>query len=251
MRRHTGAYRCEMCLERFESFGDLSEHRRDIHLQGAAGEAANEMPESGGGGGGGDDEETTTAMGGTCSNDSGNGSSSSGVYGNDSALMMTRMMMMEAGNGGDGGEIVVGRNEQYPCPVCKRYFGIGRLGDHLSVHIANDDDVAVATAPQCGQPMYADGMEVGRMTMGGGRRWFGGGGDGGAVVPTDVIDEEALRHVEQKNERQQQQQEKPAAAATTSSLLWSAMKVEDGEEILVCDAETVLTAKATTSAVQY
>lgn len=70
-RKHTGAYRCEMCLERFEVFADLAEHRRDIHLQ----------------------------------------------------------------NDTDKSEILVGRHEHYPCPICKQYFSIVALGDHLKSHV--------------------------------------------------------------------------------------------------------------------
>lgn len=73
IRTHTGAYRCEMCFERFEMFVDLCEHRRLIHLQ-------NNVVQS---------------------------------------------------------EILVGRHERYPCPICQRYYTIVELGDHLQTHVAS------------------------------------------------------------------------------------------------------------------
>lgn len=119
MRRHTGAYRCEMCLERFESFGELSEHRRDIHLQ-AERQQADEAD---------------------------------GADGEEAAL------------------VLVGRSERYPCPVCKRRFGIGRLGDHLRLHVAprvddgrSDDERREEEEEERGYGgggrVYADGMAV-------------------------------------------------------------------------------------------
>lgn len=73
IRTHTGAYRCEMCFERFEMFVDLCEHRRLIHLQ-------NNVVQS---------------------------------------------------------EILVGRHERYPCPICQRNYTIVDLGDHIKTHVAN------------------------------------------------------------------------------------------------------------------
>lgn len=73
IRTHTGAYRCELCFERFEMFVDLCEHRRLIHLQ-------NHVVQS---------------------------------------------------------EILVGRHERYPCPICQMYYTIVELGDHLKSHVAN------------------------------------------------------------------------------------------------------------------
>lgn len=37
-------------------------------------------------------------------------------------------------------EILVGKQEHYPCPICQRYFSIVALGDHLKSHVAQSDD---------------------------------------------------------------------------------------------------------------
>lgn len=95
-RKHTGAYRCEMCLERFEGFADLAEHRREIHLQ----------------------------------------------------------------NDTDKSEILVGRHEHYPCPICKQYFSIVALGDHLKSHVVGEDGDVQATSHQNKQSKEADVQEL-------------------------------------------------------------------------------------------
>lgn len=65
-----------------------------------------------------------------------------------------------------GAEILVGRQEHYPCPVCKVYYSIVRLGDHLKLHVADgeegaeeDDDEEAAGV---GRMVYADGQAVPR-----------------------------------------------------------------------------------------
>lgn len=97
-RKHTGAYRCEMCLERFELFADLAEHRRDIHLQ----------------------------------------------------------------NDTEKAEILVGRHEHYACPICKKYFSIVALGDHLKSHVSDDSSESgrATKSSECndGDSFESDGL---------------------------------------------------------------------------------------------
>lgn len=41
-------------------------------------------------------------------------------------------------NDTDKSEILVGRHEHYPCPICKQYFSIVALGDHLKSHVVGE-----------------------------------------------------------------------------------------------------------------
>lgn len=75
-------------------------------------------------------------------------------------------------------DIVVGRQEHYPCPVCKTYYSIVRLCDHLRTHVADSDGeedgaaAAAAAAPRgrevhggggvCVSLVYADGEAMPR-----------------------------------------------------------------------------------------
>lgn len=42
-------------------------------------------------------------------------------------------------NDTDKSEILVGRHEHYPCPICKNYFSIVALGDHLKSHVVGGE----------------------------------------------------------------------------------------------------------------
>lgn len=58
-------------------------------------------------------------------------------------------------------EILVGRHEHYPCPICKQYFSIVALGDHLKSHVQSAAEETAECRESSGCGGDADQLEGG------------------------------------------------------------------------------------------